>query len=119
MRHQIKTIHVILLTIGTLFLFSTETSNGTVYLLGEDFSNWQGETGEWKIVGDVFTSPENEKMLSSKPGSGVIINGPTGRTSNLLSKAEFGDVKAHIEFMVSKDSNSCVYFMGRYENQRF
>jgi sugar phosphate isomerase/epimerase len=56
-------------------------------------------------------------MLSSKPGTGVIVNGPTGKTSHLFSRAEFGDIKAHIEFMVSKDSNSGVYFMGRYEIQ--
>ena len=37
-------------------------------------------------------NPQNEKMLSSKPGTGVILNGPEGRTSNLLSRAEFGDV---------------------------
>ena len=70
-------------------------------------------------MGEVFKNPTNEILLSAKPGTGVIVNGPTGRTSNLLSKAEFGDVKAHIEFMVSKDSNSGVYFMGRYEIQVF
>ena len=95
-----------------------ETSN-RVSLTGGDFSKWRGNTGQWEIVGDTFTKPGNEKLLSSKPGTGVIVNGPTGRTRNLLSKTEFGDVKAHIEFMVSKDSNSGIYFMGRYEIQIF
>jgi sugar phosphate isomerase/epimerase len=88
-------------------------------LIGEDFSQWRGNTGQWEIVGDVFMNPENERLLSSKPGTGVIVNGPTGRTRNILSKAEFGDIKAHIEFMVPKGSNSGVYFMGRYEIQVF
>jgi len=88
-----------------------------VYLISNDFSTWQGNTGEWQIVGDVFKNPDNEKLLSSKAGKGVIINGPTGRTSHLFSKAEFGDCVAHIEFMVPKESNSGVYFMGRYEIQ--
>jgi sugar phosphate isomerase/epimerase len=74
---------------------------------------------QWEIVGDVFVNPKNEKLLASKPGTGVIVNGPTGRTRNILSKAEFGDVRAHIEFMVPKGSNSGVYFMGRYEIQVF
>ncbi|MCP4644131.1 MAG: DUF1080 domain-containing protein, partial [bacterium] len=42
---------------------------------------------------------------------------PTGRTKHLFSKAEFGDCRAHIEFMVPKGSNSGVYFQGRYEVQ--
>jgi len=88
-----------------------------ISLTGSDFSAWRGDTGQWQIVADTFTNPQDEKVLSSKPGTGAIINGPAGRTSHLFSKAEFGDVKAHIEFMVSKGSNSGVYFMGRYEIQ--
>ena len=88
-------------------------------LVGDDLSAWRSPTGQWQVVGEALMNPANEKMLSTRPGAGTIVNGPTGRTSNLLSKAEFGDVWAHIEFMVSKDSNSGVYFMGRYEIQVF
>ncbi len=90
---------------------------GRINLVSEDFSPWLSNTGEWQIVGDVFKNPDNEKLLSSKAGKGVIVNGPTGRTSHLFSKAEFGDCIAHIEFMVPKESNSGVYFMSRYEIQ--
>jgi sugar phosphate isomerase/epimerase len=90
-----------------------------VMLTGEDLSTWRGSTGQWQVAGDVFLNPANERLLSVKPGTGAIVNGPTGKTSHLLSKAEFGDVKAHIEFMVPKESNSGVYFMGRYEIQVF
>jgi sugar phosphate isomerase/epimerase len=86
-------------------------------LVGRDLSAWRGDTGQWQIVGNAFANPKNEKLLSSAPGMGVILNGPTGRTSHLLSKADFGDVQAHIEFIVPKGSNSGVYFMGRYEIQ--
>jgi sugar phosphate isomerase/epimerase len=89
------------------------------HLIGNDSSNWRGNIGQWEIVGDTFINPKNVKLLSSKPGTNVIVNGPTGRTRNILSKAEFGDVRAHIEFMVPKGSNSGVYFMGRYEIQVF
>ncbi len=106
-----------------LLLFAVDTvakeSGTSVVLTSGDFSQWRDDTGQWQIVGDVFTKPDNDKLLSSKPGTGVIVNGPTGKTSNLFSRNEFGDVKAHIEFMVSKDSNSGVYFMGRYEIQVF
>jgi sugar phosphate isomerase/epimerase len=86
---------------------------------GDDLSAWRGDTGRWEVVADALLKPGNEKMLASKPGKGAIINGSEGRSVNLLSKQDFGDVHAHVEFMVSKDSNSGVYLMGRYEVQVF
>ncbi len=122
MKVESKKVQAILLLVGILCLLpvvdagAKETRN-KISLTGGDFFNWRGNTGTWQIVGDTFTNPKNEKLLSSKPGTGVIVNGPTGRTRNILSKVEFGDVRAHIEFMVPKGSNSGVYFMGRYEIQ--
>ena len=91
--------------------------DGRLNLTGGDLSTWRGDTGQWEVVGDTFINPKNEKLLSSIPGTGAVVNGSTGKTSHLISKAEFGDVKAHIEFMVSKGSNSGAYFAGRYEIQ--
>jgi len=110
---------VLLLAANLCLLFVADAGAQRVMLTGEDLSVWRGNTGQWRVVGDVFLNSANEKLLSVKPGAGAIVNGPTGRTSHLLSKAEFGDVKAHIEFMVPSESNSGVYFMGRYEIQVF
>ena len=88
-------------------------------LTGEDLSAWRGDTGEWGVVRDAFLAPGDEKRLAVKPGTGAMVNGPTGRTKHLFSRQEFGDIRAHIEFLVAKDSNSGVYFMGRYEVQVF
>ena len=85
----------------------------------DDFSAWRKPTNQWYIAGDAALALDNQKMLMAKRGKGVMINGPTGRTSNILTKAEFGDVKIHIEFMVPKGSNSGVYLQGRYEIQVF
>lgn len=85
-------------------------------LVAGDFSAWR-KHGDWQIVGQAIMSPENQKLFVTKPGSGVIVNGPKGRTVDLLSRPEFADVRAHIEFMVPRNSNSGVYFMGRYEIQ--
>ena len=87
------------------------------HLTGGDFSAWQSNTGDWQNAGDAQLNPENEKLLMTRSGSGALVNGPTGRTVNLFSKQEFGDLRAHVEFVVSKDSNSGVYFQGRYEIQ--
>jgi len=88
-----------------------------IMLTGSDFSAWQENTGTWQIAADAFTDPENEKLLSSRGGSGVIVNGPKGRTIALFTKDNFGDIRAYIEFVVPKGSNSGIYFMGRYELQ--
>lgn len=88
-----------------------------IYLIGDDFSAWRQNTGTWQIVGEAIMDPENEKLIAAGPGSGVIVNGPKGKTVNLFSRKHFGDVRAHIEFMIPRKSNSGVYFMGRYEIQ--
>lgn len=88
-------------------------------LTGDDLSAWRENTGQWAVIGDATLAPGNEKMLATEPGAGAIFNGPSGKTVNLFTRKEFGDVRAHVEFMVSKDSNSGVYFMGRYEVQVF
>ncbi len=86
-------------------------------LTGQDLSAWAGDTGQWENVSDAHLSTDDPKRLTGDPGDGAILNGPAGKTKHLLSRQQFGDVRAHIEFMVSKDSNSGVYFMGRYEVQ--
>lgn len=118
MNEQKQRNSIVLMPVLCLVWISTINAK-PISLTGGDFSAWRSPTGQWEVVGEAFMNPTNEKLLSTKPGTGVIINGPIGKTSNLLSKDEFGDVKAHIEFMVSKDSNSGVYFMGRYEIQVF
>jgi HEAT repeat protein len=87
-----------------------------IQLIGDDFSTWR-KHGDWQIVGKAIMNPKNEKRIAIEPGTGIIVNGPKGRTVDLFSRAEFADVRAHIEFMVPRGSNSGVYFMGRYEIQ--
>ena len=82
-----------------------------------DFAGWRKPVGEWEMVGEAVQDPANEKALAAKPGVGVVYNGPKGRTRDLVTEAEFGDIALHVEFMVSKSSNSGVYVMGRYEIQ--
>lgn len=82
-----------------------------------DLAAWGRKTGDWKVVGGVKPGEKNPKLLSSSAGTGILLNGDKGRTSNLVSSGQHGDVQAHIEFMVPRGSNSGVYFQGRYEVQ--
>src|SRR5437773_5760275 len=84
---------------------------------GKDLSGWKNPAGDWQTASSISLDPANNKKFAIEPGPGVLVNGPKGTTSNLLTEMEHGDVEAHIEFVVPKASNSGVYFMGRYEIQ--
>ena len=86
-------------------------------LPGKDFSAWRDPHGQWLVAGETAIDPHDAKRLAWKAGAGIAVNGPQGRTVDLVTAREFGDVEAHVEFMIPKGSNSGVYFMGRYEVQ--
>lgn len=86
-------------------------------LTGDDLSAWKAPHGEWLVVGNTKLDPANEKLLAVDPGTGVMLNGKSGKTVDILSVAEFGDCVVSLEFMVPKGSNSGVYLQGRYEIQ--
>jgi hypothetical protein len=99
---------------------SASDDQGWIVLTGElPLEAWRQPTAAWFEAGDAKPDPKNPKKLVSVEGRGVILNGPNGRTRNLLSKADFGDVEAHFEFMVPKGSNSGIKFEGLYEIQIF
>jgi hypothetical protein len=72
---------------------------------------------EWEVGGGVPLKADDPKLFDIQPGEGIMVNGPTGRTSDILTDCEHGDCELHIEFAVSLQSNSGVYFMGNYEVQ--
>ena len=82
-----------------------------------DFSAWRPDRGEWFEAGGAFMDPDEPRRLGTVPGQGVMVNGASGRTAHLVSSQEYGDIRLHAEFMVPEESNSGVYFMGRYEIQ--
>jgi hypothetical protein len=84
---------------------------------GKDLAGWRQPTGEWLATGAAKLDAADNKKFALEPGTGVLVNGAVGRTCNLLTEAEFGDVEAHLEFVVPNGSNSGVYFLGRYEVQ--
>ncbi len=81
------------------------------------FDQWRSPTGDWLHAGDAEPDLKEPARLVAKDGTDVILNGPTGKTRNLLTKEDFGDVEAHFEFKVPKGSNSGVKLEGLYEIQ--
>jgi hypothetical protein len=78
---------------------------------------WKPPTDAWTFVADVHLDPGNPKRLAAEPGTGVLYNGPTGKTRNLVTKEQFGDLEAHFEFLIPQGSNSGIKFGGVYEIQ--
>ena len=81
-----------------------------------DLSAWQ-HNRDWSVVGDAFLHPRNENLLASREGTGVIVNSRSVKSPPLVSKEEFGDIRAQVEFLIPKGSNSGVYLQGQYEIQ--
>jgi 3-keto-disaccharide hydrolase len=84
---------------------------------GRDLAGWRQPAGKWEAVARAKLDAADNKKFALVAGRGVLVNGPEGKTSNLFTELEHGDVRAHLEFCVPKNSNSGVYFMGRYEVQ--
>lgn len=87
-----------------------------VVTLGATLDGWR-KTGDWTTARGVALNTTNGHLFAIEPGDGVLVNGPVGKTVNLITQEEFGDIELHIEFCVSRKSNSGVYLMGRYEVQ--
>ena len=109
------TLTCILCVFAATVASAQPTASVIELIKGNDLSVWRQPTNAWSIVGDVFLSPNHPETLGSKPGTGILFNG--GRTSDLVSRQEFGDIDLHLEFNISKHSNSGVYLMGSYELQ--
>lgn len=98
---------------------------GWIALLdGSSLAGWHAQEGmgenTWFTARAVRFSPEDPKLLSGVGSSGDrILNGPTGRTANLVTDLRHGDIELYVEFLIPKGSNSGVYLQGLYEIQIF
>ena len=93
-------------------------------LNGRDLSGWHGQDpkpNEWFTTRGVRWEPDlgPTRLGAVREPGDRIVNGPTGRTVNIVTDDKFGDVELYIEFMLGKGSNSGVYLHGLYEIQVF
>lgn|GEM_PF-2045115 len=109
-----------LATCALWFLCASVTAAETEWteLVGDrDFKAWSGPKSQWYFAKEAKIDPENPKRLKGEPGSGVMINGETGKTNNITTKQEYGDVDVHLEFLIPKGSNSGIKLEEVYEIQ--
>ena len=89
---------------------------------GKSMAGWHGrdpgKPNQWHTTTAVeWTASEPTKLHAEDGPGSVIINGPTGRTADLVSDDQFGDYELYLEFLIPQKSNSGVYIGGLYEVQ--
>lgn len=97
-------------------LRAADAGNDGWIVLSDDLAVWK-ETGEWFLASSVRIDPKNSRRLAATPGKGLMVNGKSGRTQNLVTRQEWGDVEVSLEFMIPHHSNSGVKLEGVYEVQ--
>jgi len=90
---------------------------------GHSLEGWRGRRGaqeaaehKWLVVGAVRLHAEDKRLLTGEAGTGVMLNGDDGRTTDLYTERTHGDCELHVEFCVAEGSNSGVYLQGQYAN---
>lgn len=93
-------------------------------LSGKDVSGWHAQDNkphEWfassGIRWDRLLGPT--RLSAVREPGGRILNGPNGKTTNIVTDEKFGDSELYVEFLLAKGSNSGVYLHGLYEVQVF
>jgi hypothetical protein len=105
---------------------------------GKDFIGWHGRVCEeepvnrgdrppgcvkhlgfeWLATKGLIWDNSDGARLAAVPTVGDrMLNGRNGRTQDLITDDNFGDVELYLEFMVARKSNSGVYLQGHYEVQ--
>ena len=85
----------------------------------KSFNDFEQPVGDWLQASQVKMDSVDNTVLSYEPGLDCFVNGAVGRAKYLVTKASFGDMELHVEFMLPKGSNSGIYFQSRYEIQLF
>ena len=85
-------------------------------------TRFRAPSKNWQITGSVSGNPASVS-LTHGPGTGILLNRPIGKPynpfDNLITTWEHGDLHLDLDFMLPKQSNSGIYFQGRYEVQLF
>jgi len=91
-------------------------------LSGSGLAGWHASgpgTNTWYRAADVRVAkgPKRDLLQGSGGPGALLINGPDGRTTQLVTDARFGDLELYLDFLIPAKSNSGVYVHGLYEVQ--
>ena len=54
-----------------------------------DLNAWRKPSGEWMAAKAVALDPTNPEKFVIMAGKGILVNGPKGKTGDLISEQEF------------------------------
>lgn len=84
----------------------------------QDMSAFASSPANWRIVGEASAPAEGDPRIHTEAGTGVLVNvAGSGSGENLRTAWEHGDIDLELEVMLPPESNSGIYFQGRYELQ--
>ena len=90
---------------------------GWVHLTAKGLDAWKAPAADWVRAARVTLDPKDPKKLSAFPEGDILVNGPKGRTRDLVTKETFGDLEVQLDFLIARGSNSGVKLHGLYEIQ--
>lgn len=80
-----------------------------------DLSAFSAPGANWRVAGTVVTDRATSPMLSTSPGTGVLVNQPSPTAhGSARTTWEHGDVDVSFDVMLPKGSTPMVLLMGRY-----
>lgn len=84
-----------------------------------DLSFFKSPGPAWKLAGDVNGSFVKKDVLTTAPGTGILVNlpGVNNRGKDLISNVQHGDMDMELDYMMALGSNAGIYMQGRYEIQ--
>lgn len=96
---------------------AADSENHEWLVLSDDLGQFQKPVGEWFVAGNACANLHDDHRLTGEAGHGVLMNGRTGGTANLITREQWGDVEISLEFIIPVGSNSGVMLHGVYEIQ--
>ncbi|QVL34615.1 DUF1080 domain-containing protein [Telmatocola sphagniphila] len=107
----------------TLFGLSTTATAETPWLdlLKESnlkaFKPNRAKEGDYLWAEAVQLDEKSMKTILATGRGAILVNGTKGRSPDLYTVNEYGDLEVEVEFMIAKGSNSGIKFHGWYEVQ--
>jgi Domain of Unknown Function (DUF1080) len=89
---------------------------------GDGLAGWhapENQATAWYRASGVTVKEGPKHQLLERMGEAgpLLVNGPDGRTTQLVSDDRFGDLELYLEFLIPAKSNSGIYIAGLYEVQ--
>lgn len=86
----------------------------------DDLEGFKNVASNWKLANSVYSDISKPKSIEYTKGKGILVNVPNKTEKrNIFTNFVHGDIELECDIMMPLNSNSGIYFQGRYEIQLF